>query len=228
MEQIRGQYRRNPVFSPEHLAELARLGLTAEQVDELSRHLSVIKYYVVGDSPTADVRDPLEKMHMHLSEAEKVMNRLRHEKATPALKEARACLSSGAAELDIATAVADIDTANDGTLPMFRDVLTLLRILARASHEALHVHAPKGQRRPTAPWRAVDQIVKAIQRPRDAQSVRSAERLRPAGGQAGDFSVLCSVVFDATKVAPRKARTSAEAGIRGDVERAVRAYLKYA
>jgi hypothetical protein len=165
-------------------------------------------------------------MRSYLEAAERLMTTLRVSRE-PLDREALSSLMAGAAGFNAEAAVAGIDTATEGTVPDPIDVPTLLRLLVMSVRLALERHTPKvGQRRPTAPWQAIDQIVIALERPSDEKSQLSAQKLRPTLSRQGPFFELCSLVFDATGVEPLKAARSKDAGIRGDVERAVRGYIK--
>lgn len=213
-------------FSESQLGDLRRLGVTSAQVKHLRARLRTVSVALRGDAPIEAVRDRLREMLDHLEAAERLMTTLRVSRE-PVDREARSYLAAGASDFDCAEAVADIDTATEGTVPDPIDVPTLLRLLTTTARLALEVHTPKDdQRRAEAPWRAVHQIVVAMGRPTDETSRLAAHKLKPVLTRDGPFFELCSLVFDATGVEPARATNSRSAGIRGDVERAVRAYLK--
>ena len=211
-------------MSVEQATRLRELGVTEAQLSEIRSRLKTIRYYVIGPASKQDVLDPLVELHAHLCKAQELVKRMCDTKR-PALVEARGHLASGATDFDASSVCEDIESSTEGTVPEYVDVPTLLRILVTAADHAVHAHAPKKQRRPTAPWRAVAQIVAALNRPKDHLSKASARRLTATRTAGSDFVALCSIVFDATGVNPRTARRSERGEPRGDVDRSVRRYI---
>lgn len=116
-------------------------------------------------------------------------------------------------------ALAGIETADETVRPTFVDVPTLVRLSLTATANALAM-VPAKQRRVAAPSAAVAKIYKAILRHQPDFKLPTVAKVPT---MAMD---LCSIVFDATGVEPRLAQSSIKAGVRGDVERAIRAYNK--
>lgn len=200
------------LFDEQRIGVLRGLGITASQIKFLERALPLIRVDIEGYSSNADVRDLVEKVHQALVTAEQEVTKMLVQ-LTPTHAEAYGPIACGASMVVPALAVADLESATEGTVPELVDVPTLLRLLVTASNLSLS-ELPTDLYRKRAPVRSVGRILEALNRPLDEESRKSAEALPPSRYQR-PFLELCECVFSA---AADGRKFAVESAIKGFLE----------
>ena len=166
-------------FNAKQRVELVSLGLTERQLFWLERELPLIALDIAGPSAMRAVQDELKELKDAL---EGIEEKLVRATATARIllrspcTEAFGHLSMAAFHLDARRALVGIEDFEDA-IPKRIDVRVLIRLMSAACRSAIENEAPKEQRLRWSKRPAIKRIHDAIERPRDAASVKAAKSL---------------------------------------------------
>ena len=215
-----------PRFLPAHRTDLVELGVSIQSIAAIERMLVHIRRELQSDATATTVRERLSELVKNLRAADGSLSLVLRSPEDEASREVLGHLGQAASQLEAAVATSGVPSADIATFPDSVDVPTMVRLALLAAKGALGL-APTEQRRREAPWAAVQMIYRAIW-------VRQPNYPRPTTSKTGSKGMeLCSIVFDAAEGvgvggerAAGRASSSQEKGIRGDVERAIRLFIR--